>query len=429
MNGDIGFDIDDLDDLAVDDYFEGIDFNKSSIKEVNTLHKKNLEETICNNCKSTDIIEDNIFGSIVCSNCGQILDMMIDHNPEWRQYDEDGKNDGGRCGQPVNKLLPNSSLGTRFIGCARGTLQKLHIWNSMPYRERSLNNVFKVIAEKCETAGIKKNIQDDAKIMYKTANDCKHDTGKNVGKFIITRGKNRRGIIAACVFFACRKNKCTRNPKEIAEMFSLKHTELSKGCKNLFELLRLRRFNLNLGTSRADQFVMRYCNNCVPKIKTEYGNQAVKIASNIERLNIASEHTPFSIAATSVLIMAEINGIKTMTRKLLAKRFMVSEVTIGKVHKKIEKYKHILCDDDAVNKLLEYIKIERDEIKISDSVLQRMKQFGLMFNSDDIITEDVDNKPTADIINLMSMCGIDDYTQFLDLETKLEKRCKMNLES
>lgn len=427
MQIDIEFDINNLDDLAVDDYFEGIDFNKKVLTEVNTRHNKNLDETFCRTCNSKDIIEDNITGSIVCSNCGQILEMMIDHNPEWRQYDEDGKNDNGRCSQAINKLLPNSSLGTRFVGCARGTLQKLHIWNAMPYRERSLNNVFKIISERCESVGIKKNVQEDAKIMYKTANDCKHDTGKNIGKFIITRGKNRKGIIAACVFFACKKNNCTRNPKEIAEMFSLKHTDLSKGCGNLFELLCLRRFNLNLGTSRADQFVMRYCNNCIPKIKSEYSNQAIKIANNIEKLGIASEHTPFSIAATSVLVMAELNGIKSMTRKMMAKRFMVSEVTIGKVHKKVEKYKHIICNNIAVNKLLEQIKVEKDCVKISDPVLQRMKQFGLMINDCGIVTEDDNNKTTTDIIDCMSMCSIDDYERFEKLEAELEKKLVIRL--
>jgi hypothetical protein len=46
--------------------------------------------------------------------------------------------------------------------------------------------------------------------------DCKHAYGKNEGKIIIKRGNNRIGLIAACLFYSCRKIGMTRSPKEIA---------------------------------------------------------------------------------------------------------------------------------------------------------------------------------------------------------------------
>ena len=77
----------------------------------------------------------------------------------------------------------------------------------MPYKERSLNEVLTNITNKCFAFGITENIISEAKIMYKEVDDCKHNIGRNKGKKIITRGTNRKGLIAACVFYACKKNR------------------------------------------------------------------------------------------------------------------------------------------------------------------------------------------------------------------------------
>ena len=44
-------------------------------------------------------------------------------------------------------------------------------------------------------------------------------------------------------------------------------------------------------------------------IEPEYMDEAIKISNNINKLNLASEHNQFSIAACSMLIMAENNNI------------------------------------------------------------------------------------------------------------------------
>ncbi len=53
--------------------------------------------------------------------------------------------------------------------------------------------------------------------MYASASKCKHATGKNIGKYVITRGTNRISISAGCVFFACIRRGMTRTSKEILD--------------------------------------------------------------------------------------------------------------------------------------------------------------------------------------------------------------------
>jgi transcription initiation factor TFIIB len=359
-------------DIDLTKYFEDIDF--SNINTIQTPKIEAKQNFKCTTCDNTELIINTNEGIIVCEKCGQVLDNVLDYSPEWKQYEDDDKTHG-RCGLPINKLLPQSSLGTNIVGIGFNRLKTLHRWNSMPYKERSLNNVFKSISEKCNKNSILKCIEDDAKIMYKTISECKHVKGKNKGKFIITRGINRVSIIAACVFFACRRKGMTRTPKEIADIFNIKHMEMNRGCKNFLKLLKIKKFNMNMGTSNAEHFIRRYCNKL--KIKTHYTEKAINIAKNIEKLNIASVHTPYSLAAASILIMADFNNLHSITKKKLAFQFEISEVTITKTFKKLEQYKDIINNDTMTCNIVKNINKQSENIIVSQAVLDRMAKFGI----------------------------------------------------
>src|SRR5579872_3899267 len=92
----------------------------------------------CSECGATDFFEDYTRGMIYC-NCGQVIDSIFDNATERRNHDGDD-NDNAKSGMVHNRLLPQSSLGTTVT--AKGRLKKLHIWNAMPYKERSDNIMF-----------------------------------------------------------------------------------------------------------------------------------------------------------------------------------------------------------------------------------------------------------------------------------------------
>lgn len=365
------------------DCLEGIDFDKILENEqpnkVNN-QPKSIDKTknSCSSCSGENIIEDYSQGILVCMDCGQVLDNILDYNPEWKQFEDEDKSNG-RCSLPINALLPQSSLGTSISGMGKNRLKTLHGWNAMPYKERSLNNEFKKIHEVCAKAKILKCVEDDAKIMYKMASECKHTSGKNMGKFIITRGVNRVSISAACVFFACIRKGMTRTSKEIASFYEIKDMEMNRGCKNLLKLLKGKKSTIKMGTSKPEHFVRRYCNEL--QIKNVHIEDALKISKNIEKLNIASDHTPYSLAAASILLMASMSNLKSITKKKLANEFSISEVTIAKTYKEIETYKHVLMSDEVTDEIV--LKIDKD-MKQEDTppeVLERMKKFGISTNS------------------------------------------------
>ena len=127
----------------------------------------------------------------------------------------------------------------------------------------------------------------------------------NKGKFIIFSGKNRISLIAACIFFACKRIGMTRSPKEMAAIFNINYTDITRGCKNFQKYIKKGNININTGFSLPEDFVARFCKEL--NIKDKYIEHAVQIAKNIRNMNIASVHTPLSIATSRILLMVDLH--------------------------------------------------------------------------------------------------------------------------
>ena len=345
--------------------------------------KKEIKHNIfwCEACQNDDTIEDTSHGILVCKNCGQVISNLLDTNPDWHQFGDGDKKDTGRNSLTVNKLLPQSSIATTISGNCSSRIKILHSWSAMPYKERSLNEVFKIIQSKCTEGKILKCIEDDAKIMYKNISDCKHLIGKNKDKNIIIRGTNRKGLIAACLLYACRKKDKTRSPKEIAELFGLKYTEITKGCKTFFKLAKLKHMEVKLSFTKPEHFITRFCDEL--KIKKEYAEQAIQISNNVQKLHIASVHTPLSLATGSIYLMIHLNGFD-IQKRVIAEKFNVSQVTIAKAFKKLEPFINILTNNDICNQLNKEIIKYQENIEVCDELKPKFIRFGINIDTTDV---------------------------------------------
>ena len=382
--------IDDIDNINIDD-IENLDNldNLDCSKFFNDIYNNIMtnDNTIrlskCTRCDSDDFIEDYTNGIIICT-CGQVINNLYDSTNDVRQYEDDNKQENKRHNKVTNELLPQSSLGAKLPYNIKGNLHKIQSWSAMPYKERSLNNDFKIINLVCEKLNLSKNIQNSANIYYAAAKSCKHQDGENEGKNIITRGKNNKGIQGGCIWISCKKYNIPVLSKDISENFNLTIKELNKGIKSLKRLLEIKNMSVQLNVIGSEEYVRKYCTTL--NVKTEYMEQSIQIAKNIDKLNIITEHTQFSIAATSVLIMAELNSITNVTKKSLKEMFGVSNVTISKTYKKLEKIKHILIDNNKVNKLVEKIKKLNDEQELTNDIKLRMEKFNIDLKNNEKIT-------------------------------------------
>jgi len=310
-----------------------MDFDKF-YNNLDDLNFKNKEKKCCDDeinhlINNQDIIE--------CKICKNIIQNIVD-NPEWRFYgsNDSKKEDPTRCGMPVNTLLPISSLGSDISynnNITNYKIRKLQQWNSMPYKERSEYKVFTELTEICKKNNLPSIIINEAKSIYKIISNTK-----------ISRGSNRIGIKAATVYFACKECNVPRSSKEIADIFNINITIMTKGIKKCQEILYMNknnkhRFN-NHNPIYPDDFIDRFCNRLN---MDNYINDVKKICQISIENDIISENTPPSIAAGCIFLFSKKKKLN-ITKKDISDICKISEVTINKCTKKLELYDSLFIE-------------------------------------------------------------------------------------
>ena len=293
--------------------------------------------TVVNDVKPTccDINENQLHsdGMIICNKCSNIISNIVS-GPEWRFYgaSDSKSSDPTRCGMPVNQLLPISSVGTS-VSYRGGNhnmykIRKYQQWNGMPYKERSLLKVFQDISRICKKEGIPEIIIKEAHVLYKIVSGTK-----------ISRGANRLGIIASCVYFSCKINKVARSTNEIASMFSITIPIMTKGCKKFQEIMQMNKVDINrihnTDTITIDDFIERFCS----KLKLSDNDIVnIKHISSLSQLyDLINDNTPPSMAAGCIYLYVKYTELD-IHKKQIADICKISEVTINKCYKKLEEH-------------------------------------------------------------------------------------------
>ena len=306
----------------------------------------------CDLCNSAVAYTQNKL--LTCTNpkCGIIYKDVLDQAAEWRYYGADDSNmvDPTRCGMPINPLLKESSYGCKVVCNGRSSYEMRKIrryteWQSMPYKEKAQYDEFEKIKTLSRNAGIPKIIIDEALRQHKKLSEMK-----------TFRGCNRDGIIAASVYIAGRIHNYPRTAKEIATVFVLDNTSATKGCKNAVNLLnKMEEYNTNIDKTKFHQtrptaFIERYCSRL--NLNKELTMVCKFVASKIEKNNLIPENTPHSVAAGIVYFVSQTCNLN-VSKKNVNTVSEISEVTINKCYKKLDKIKHELIPGVIIKKYAE----------------------------------------------------------------------------
>jgi len=304
----------------------------------------------CERCQHSLAYSDE--GFLTCTNnkCGIIYKDMLDQSAEWRYYgaDDNQNSDPTRCGMPINPYLEESSFGCKVlcIGPSSYEMRKIRRyteWQSMPYKEKSQYDEFQRITIMAQNSGIPKLIIDDA-IRYH----------KKVSEYEQTfRGDNKDGLIAASIYISCRINNYPRTAKELATIFHLDVTSATQGCKNAQLIINDLEKDMDnkdktaFCKTKPEAFIERYCSRL--NINSELTKLCHFIAIKIEKLNLMPENTPHSIAAGVVYFISQMCKLN-VSKKDVKNISEISEVTINKCFKKLEKKTEELIPDVILKK-------------------------------------------------------------------------------
>jgi transcription initiation factor TFIIB len=286
------------------------------------INRSSTLQYLCCNDVNNYIISNDV---INCKICNKTVSNIID-TPEWKSYTNDSM-DYNRCGMPSNVLLPDSSHGSTINNRynhnkSMSRVIQVQQWNGMSYKERSIYKVFNELIGFCNKSNLPLIIINESKSLYKIIAETK-----------ISRGQNRKGLIAACIYFSCKTCGHPRSSKEIADICNIKTNIMTKGIKNFQELIQISNNRDRISEARsinALDFIDRFCDTL--NIHESDINEIKNIVKKASEIDIKSENTPPSIAAASIYLYFKNNKIE-LSKKKLASISKISEVTINKCYK------------------------------------------------------------------------------------------------
>ena len=364
----------DMSDDQLDDLLLGVCLDGKP--EVGTV------KSTCKNCKSQNLVINNAKGHMVCTDCAVINEEYLDENPEINNMENDGNN-SSRYGTPASFFFPKASLGTKIVSKNFNRLSLLQKQGQMPYKEKSLMDVLETIQSKCKKYGITQSIIDSAKILYKKVSESVHNKGKRKGKNIIMRCINRRSMIAACLFHACKLQKETRSPKEIADIYDLEIKHVNRGCRKFCDIIDSNTLFYQIKSSQSSDFIERFAKRL--NIDKQYINISKDVSNNIHKLDLASTHEPPSVAAGCILMVTQHYNIP-LSKKQISEIFGISDVTISKTLRKIMPFHKIVLSNKITDMILE----KKNAVSKNNDTLNKSN---LIINMDSEESEEVKVQP------------------------------------
>jgi len=322
-----------------EEYYEYMKNHEESCSTDSSIPVKR-DLNVCINCKAPNLYTDVKGGIIVCTSCGTVNDAnLVDDSPEWNFGGEDAmfSKDPSRCGCPINPLLERSSMST-LIGKGGGPrfwlMRKIHQQNSMDYVERARWHVFEYISRVSDHASLSPVVINQAKQYYKDLSEKK-----------LSRGGVRKGLIACCILFACKKCNVARSVKEIAIMCDTDTAKINNATKIFQDIIEVP--DENTETTQATDLISRFtlCLNMTKQEQQRLRKRMAALSNKIDESGILVGKTPTAITSSMIYTLLTKDGL-SINKKTLCTEHKLSVVTLNKIVNLIKEHSDVLGLDN-----------------------------------------------------------------------------------
>jgi transcription initiation factor TFIIB len=238
---------------------------------------------------------------------------MVDINHSGkRAFTTHEKNQRDRTGSPISILLPSMAMTTVINkkDITNPDLKRAAKWNSrLSWQNRNLLIASTELKRISSNLNLPDHVKKEAMYLYREAFKKK-----------LLRGRSINGMIAACLYYACRKERIPRTMQEILDQTS----EEAKDVKRCYRAL-IREFNLKVPNTELLSLVPKYI---VPlNLNSETENLVRDILKAYKKHIPTSGKDPKGIVAGALYLACKIKKLN-FTQKNIADVVGVTEVTL-----------------------------------------------------------------------------------------------------
>jgi transcription initiation factor TFIIB len=277
------------------------------------------------------LITDYSSGELVCNKCGTVICDTLEDSSQKESFifvpDQERLRPTTRM--PISLSLQNNNLSTIIPTTGRDANgQKLEIRMHLQFKRLSLwdsridihsdlkPQVLHQLSRLKDKLGLSNTILEKSAYFYRKAHQRD-----------LIRGRTSDGILAACIYIACREFGNTRTLKDIVMASNLTRKNIAKNYRKLIQEL-----DPMIPIADTAKCIYRITNNLYLSEKTRH--IATEIMNEIDTRNISSGKQPMSNAAVAVYLACLQTG-ESATQGSISKTSGLTEVTIRNWYKEL----------------------------------------------------------------------------------------------
>ncbi len=279
----------------------------------------------CPFCGGKKMISDETTGELCCGRCGFVItDKILDTGAEWRSFSND-ESSRARTGAGTSLTIHDMGLST-IIGKAnkdatgkplssgvKSSIERLRTWDSRSQAnssaDRNLRQALNEMDKLKDKLALTSAVIEKAAYIYRKAMERK-----------LVRGRSIQGLVAACIYAACRNTETPRTLDDVANGINIRRKEVARGYRLIF-----RELDLKMPVVDPVKGVSRIAS--IAELSEKCKRKAIQILNQAKKVGIVAGKDPMGIAAAA-LYLACISIGETKSQKDISIASGVTEVTI-----------------------------------------------------------------------------------------------------
>ena len=280
-----------------------------------------MKKQNCPDCGSSAISEQYRDGNVVCTNCGLVLDKIIETSSAPAYNNEEGNRI--RSGPPISNLradyglstdistISRDAFGGRLSSITRQKMRRLRWVNSRTSKSeiRNLRTALRELKRLSATLHLPSETQSTASFYYRQALKNK-----------LIRGRSINSMIAAAVYLAARKHNYAIVLKDLEEGSSVDKKIIAR-CMRVYMM----ELKIKPKITSAVDMIPRLTSKLELTQETE--NEARNILAEARRGKLDVGKSPMSIAAAAIYLACLRTG-ERRTQQMVADAAMTTPVTL-----------------------------------------------------------------------------------------------------
>ena len=279
----------------------------------------------CPSCGKEKILTDENSGELFCGSCGFVItDKLEDTGAEWRSFSQDESN-RARTGAGTSLTMHDMGLST-VIGSVnkdatgkplsasmKSSIERLRTWDSRTQAhsssDRNLRQALNEMDKIKDKLALTDAVIEKAAYIYRKAMEKK-----------LIRGRSIHGLVAACIYAACRNTETPRTLDDIAKGINIRRKDVARCYRLIF-----RELELKIPIPDPQKGVSRIASLANLSEKTK--RKAIEILEKAKKVGMIAGKDPMGIAAAALYIACISNG-ESKSQKDISLASGVTEVTI-----------------------------------------------------------------------------------------------------